>query len=278
MSEPHALPAGHLDIARDLRALGLERGDGVMVHGALSALGPTLAGPRSVIEGLVEAVGPAGLVVMPAFTADSVLPPLPPDLPDHARAHLEAQVPGFDPARSSASRLGALAEAFRSWPGVVRSVHPIRSLAALGPEAGRMLERHPRDWPLGLDGPMGRLAERQDMKVLLLGVGYDRCSALHTAETIATCRRLCVRHFKDTRHAPPRWVHARDVGDDAEGYFPDLGAAFDRTGSVRHGRVAGGEARLFALCDLLAFAAPWLTTRNNAARPVMRTRRDGEAS
>jgi len=68
------------------------------------------------------------------------------------------------------------------------------------------------------------------------------------------------------------------VGDDVEGWFPELGAAFDQTGSVRHGRVGQAEARLFAFCDLLAFAAPWLTTRNMAMRPELRGQQDGEAS
>jgi aminoglycoside 3-N-acetyltransferase len=264
VSEFPRVPFGHADLAENLRSLGLLRGDGVFVHCSLRSVGPVLAGPRTVIDALVEAVGPRGLVAMPAFSSDALMPPLPRGISETARIALEAQVPGFDPDRSSAIEMGAVAETFRRWPGVRRSRHPLCSISALGPEAEAVTARHSRDWPLGLDGPMGRLAERPEMKVLMIGVGWNRCSALHTAETMAVNRRLCVRHFKDLRQTPPRWVHARDVADDHENWFPEIGAAFEATGAVVSGRVGDAQARFFSMCDLLAFAAPWLSARNGA--------------
>ena len=66
----------------------------------------------------------------------------------------------------------------------MRSSHPVQSLAAWGRHGSHLTASHPLDWPLGDDSPMGRLY-KLDGQVLLLGVGHDRNSSLHFAETRA---------------------------------------------------------------------------------------------
>ncbi|MEM6678414.1 MAG: AAC(3) family N-acetyltransferase [Pseudomonadota bacterium] len=251
---------GAPDLADDLVRLGVREGDCLMVHGSMRAIGPAIGGARSVIEALIEAVGAPGTLVMPAYTRDALLPPGTAGVPPKILAEIEAQVPGFEPQTSSCHQLGALAEAFRTWPGVLRSRHPVHSMTALGPEARRIVSHHPRDWAFGLDGPMGRLVETGRARVLMLGVGWDRCSALHTAETIARFRRLRVLRFKDTTREVARWIHARDVTEDAEGLFPRLGAAIDAAELSLQGWIGLAEARLVDLDDMLAFAAPWIAS------------------
>ncbi|MEL6768099.1 MAG: AAC(3) family N-acetyltransferase [Pseudomonadota bacterium] len=239
-----------------LRRLGVDEGDAVMVHASLRRLGPVVGGARGLVEALIEAVGDPGHLVMPAYTRDALMPELPAGLSTEDYAHYEEAVPGFDPAFSSCFHLGALAETFRCWPGVVRSRHPIHSMTALGPAARRIVAHHPRDWAFGLDGPMGRLAERGSAKVLLIGVGWERCSALHTAETIARYRRLRVLRYKDTSRERPRWVHARDVAEDRENLFPLIGAELDTHPAMSRGTIGSTEARLISLDDLLMTASP----------------------
>ncbi|MEM7499838.1 MAG: AAC(3) family N-acetyltransferase [Pseudomonadota bacterium] len=252
------MPLGAAGIGEALVRLGVCEGDAIMVHASLRRMGEVVGGARTVIEGLIETVGDPGLIVMPAYTRDAMMPDLPPGLQAEDYERFEQAVPGFDRAFSSCHQLGALAETFRCWPGVVRSCHPIHSITALGPEARGIVAHHPRDWAFGLDGPMGRLAELGRTKVLLLGVGWDRCSALHTAETIARYRRLRVLRFKDTGREPFRWVHARDVAEDREGLFPEVGALLDANPAMRRGAVGSAEARLMPLDDILATASPWL--------------------
>src|SRR5690349_4435026 len=55
------------EIARDLRALGLERGDIVLVHSSLSRIGQVVGGAEAVVDSLLEAVGPEGTVAVPTF-------------------------------------------------------------------------------------------------------------------------------------------------------------------------------------------------------------------
>ena len=58
-------------IGEDLKRLGVRRGDAVMMHSSLSALGPVEGGAETVVDALLDAVGPSGTLLVPAFR-DSV--------------------------------------------------------------------------------------------------------------------------------------------------------------------------------------------------------------
>ena len=45
-------------LTADLTSLGLKPGDAVMVHSSLSALGPVAGGADTVVDALLEAIGP----------------------------------------------------------------------------------------------------------------------------------------------------------------------------------------------------------------------------
>ncbi|MEM7176413.1 MAG: AAC(3) family N-acetyltransferase [Pseudomonadota bacterium] len=232
---------GRDDLAQDLRALGVSPGDGVFVHTALGRIGHVIGGPRGLIEALMDAVGPGGLIGMPGFSKDAYDPA---DLHGTEgagadRAHLRAQVPGFDPARSDVSGNGAVPEAFRSWPGVVRSPHPTSSVLLWGEGAADLATPHdPAGWATGPATPWGRLRARRSMKILLIGVGWNRCSALHAAESLAQHRRTKQRHFKTGPGDAP-WIEAPDVADDLDRLFPLVGAAWEAEGGVTTGPVGG---------------------------------------
>src|SRR5258708_7596489 len=57
-------------LAAQLKALGVASGDILCVHSALSALGHVIGGPRTVVEGLIDAVGVDGTLMMPAYSGD----------------------------------------------------------------------------------------------------------------------------------------------------------------------------------------------------------------
>ena len=56
------------DIERGLREIGLREGDLIVVHSSLSSFGYVVGGPDTVIDALLESVGPNGTVIMPAHT------------------------------------------------------------------------------------------------------------------------------------------------------------------------------------------------------------------
>lgn len=253
---------GQDDITQDLIALGVKIGDGLFVHSALSQIGHVVGGPRGLIEGLIAVVGQNGLIGMPGFSRDAYDPfegAAPPN--EATRARIKAQMPGYDPALSNVRQNGSVAEAFRSWPGVRRSLHPTSSVLLWGADAeGYAADHDALDWPTGPASPWGRLCARPDMKILLIGVMWNRCSALHAAESRAPHRRSVMRHFLHDG----RWIDAPDVADDNGRLFPLVGADFEASGAVRIGKVGAAEARICSYADLVAFGADWLDARNMA--------------
>jgi len=257
---------GRDDIACDLRALGIAPGDGVFVHVSLKQIGHVIGGPRGLIEALMKAVGPNGLIGMPGFSRDAYDPVELLGLcvaPEHHLA-IRKQVPGFDAATSDVRENGAVPEAFRSWPGVVRSPHPTSSVLLLGPDAEALAAIHdPHGWATGPKTPWGRLRERDAMKILLIGVGWNRCSALHAAESIAEHKRTKTRRFKNGHGPDAAWIEAPDVADDLDTLFPLVGAAWEKAGGVKAGKIGEANSKLTDYDPLLAFASHWINQHNS---------------
>ena len=254
---------GKNDLAEQLLRLGVKSGDGVFVHTALGQIGHVIGGPRGLIEALIDAVGDRGLIGMPGFSRDAYDPA---DLVDNKlssqdRLRIKSQVPGFDPQRSDVRQNGAVAEAFRNWPGVVRSNHPTSSVLLHGYDAAEFAADHdPYDWATGPNTPWARLKDRPAMKILLIGVGWDRCSAFHAAESAATHRRTVMREI---RHgADGAWITAPDVADDLGRLFPLAGKAWEDTGAVITGKLGNASCRLTDYGPLVNFATDWIDQQN----------------
>ena len=75
LTEPSPdLPLGSADLMAHLAAMGVRPGDGLFVHSSLSAIGRVIGRPRGLIEALLGAVGPEGLIAMPGFSRDAYDP------------------------------------------------------------------------------------------------------------------------------------------------------------------------------------------------------------
>src|SRR3989344_8054231 len=115
-------PVTSNDFRRALSSLGIRPGSTVFVHAGLQAFGKLPAGMtrtslcRPIIDVLVRAVGKEGTVVMPTFNYEFC-----------------RGVP-FN-VQKSRSEVGTLSEFFRRERSVVRSRHPIFSVAAYGKKA-----------------------------------------------------------------------------------------------------------------------------------------------
>ena len=145
-----------MSLADDLRALGLRAGGRVVVH---SSLREVRAAPGAVVDALLEAVGPEGLVVVPTFTYDNE---------------------SFDPA-TTPGRTGAVSEELRRRPEAVRSLHPTYAVAAIGAGAAELCAGHELVAATAAGSPLDRLAESGGV-VLLLGVGQTANTTAHVGE------------------------------------------------------------------------------------------------
>jgi aminoglycoside 3-N-acetyltransferase len=247
-------------LADGLRALGVGRGDVVLVHVSLSGFGMVPGGEQTVLQALREVVGDEGTLVMPAQSWQLCDPDFLDDPAQgaEARSQIRATLPAYDVHLTPTRSMGAVAELFRTQPGTLRSPHPHRSFAAAGPLAARIVGEHPLDDPFGANSPLARLLEL-DGTVLLLGVGFDKCTALHYAELRSgggsgALVRNGARLDVDGRVEWRDWLEPRVRSDD----FAQLGRALERGSTlVRRATVGAATCRAVRLSDLAAFAESW---------------------
>lgn len=221
-------------IVADLHNLGLGGGDLVQVHSSLSALGHVLGGPDTVVDALLETVGPGGTVMMPTFSHGSV------DV--------------FDPWHSP-SLNGAITEALRLRPAACRSRHPTHAYTAIGPLAEQLTAGSPVELTFGPNCPLGRLA-RLGGKILLLGVGMRANTAAHVGETIAGAHCLAYMESRLAVVADNGEVRAaRGIGVWRNGKcrieWEPLESRMRRSGMIRDSRIGAGEAHLMLAGDLI---------------------------
>jgi aminoglycoside 3-N-acetyltransferase len=159
------------DIIADLARLGLQAGDRVLVHSSLSSLGWVVGGADTVIDALLAVVGPQGTVLAPTLTGSEALSPTNP--------------PVFDPLQTPCWT-GRIPETFRQRPDAQRSLHPTHSVAAIGPDADRLLAEHLDSLtPCDAQSPYGKLAGLDNGYILLLGVDHESNTTMHHVEEMA---------------------------------------------------------------------------------------------
>ncbi len=139
--------------------------EGVLfVHCAFRKLGAAGYDVDGFIKALLAYMAP-GTLVMPTMSWRIVTP----------------QNPVFDEL-ATPSHVGVLAETFRIRYATHRSLHPTHSVAASGRLAAALtVGHHLDDTPCSLNSPYGK-ATREDAHVLMLGIGLERCTAIHHAE------------------------------------------------------------------------------------------------
>ena len=254
---PTPPPTGPLvtrdSLATQLRELGVEPGETLLLHSSLSSLGWVCGGPVAVVRGLLDVLGPGGTLVVPTQSGDLSDPAVwsNPPVPEEWWETIRATMPVYDPLITPSLGVGVIPETVRTWPGALRSAHPQTSFAALGARAAQIVEGHAPDCRLGERSPLARL-EELEARVLLLGAGYDTCTAFHLAEY-----RIPAPLVRVGRPGAAGWEVVTEVSISSD-RFDELGHDFERDRPVVRGKAGGADVRLFPLADAVAYARRWL--------------------
>ena len=226
-------PISQETLVTDLRRLGVESGDTLFVHSSFKSLGPVEGGAEAVIGALLEAIGPEGTLLMPAFNLASRDP--------------EERARGWDP-ETTPSTVGWLTEYFRTRPGTLRSDHYSHSVAAAGRRARAYVEGHrrregyPSPWDrepwgytYGLHSPFVMAWKDPRGRLLMLGVDYHSATFCHLVEVLFWDYR------RQRRPGAPYFYINRE----------EAGAWWDAQGRLRRGRVGHADCRLFSIQEFV---------------------------
>jgi aminoglycoside 3-N-acetyltransferase len=186
------------ELVSTLRDLGLGPGGALLVQLSFNDLHTFSGRPADLLVALQTVVGSQGTLVMPAYTEErAAAGPLDLDaLPTYT---------------------GIVNELFRRTPGVLRSLHPRHSLCATGPSAAALLAGHETClYADGPESPFDRMRQRDDARILTLGLPAAFTSFLHWIEDIEPNRLPLAVHEAQPkcysmRHPDGHLVEVRDM-------------------------------------------------------------------
>lgn len=138
-------------LVSEFRTIGVQPGDVLLVHSSYKSFGGVDGGPQTVVDALLEVLGPEGTLIMPTFNFD-----------------FNKGQP-WD-VRSTPSQMGVLTEVARQDPRAKRVFHPIYSFAIIGKHAEylgglRYKSSYERD------SVFGKLRDL-DGKIMVIGLSY----------------------------------------------------------------------------------------------------------
>jgi aminoglycoside N3'-acetyltransferase len=222
------------EVEKDLRALGLRAGMMLEVHSSLRSIGLVEGGAETVVRALMAVIGGEGAIVMPSFQVSRDLP-LTED--DKAR-RLKCKVRLFMGEDYGKSGMGAIADAFRKYPGVVTGEGPHR-VSAWGKDA----EAHSEGFQRLIDA---------DGYALLLGVDINRLTSMHYMEGKLPKEIQAVFETPEelkTIYPPDEWFIATE-NDLDKAWYKVQAEAYKR-GRITDGFVGKGKCMFFKVNDVI---------------------------
>lgn len=161
-------------VIQALQSIGIQPGDGLMIHSAVQFLGRPEGGVGMYLEAIQAIIGPQGTLAVPTFNFTF------------------AKTGQYDPQETPSIGMGAFSEYVRQRPEARRTTHPMQSLAVIGHYAEELARL---DTPCAFDP--GSTFERMlelDFKLLLLGAEVHAIALVHYSEQRAN---VPYRYWKD---------------------------------------------------------------------------------
>lgn len=149
-----------------LESMGLKGDETILIHSSMKAIGAVDGGADTVLDAWME------------YFKDGLLL-----LPTHTWKTVNADNPVYNPY-TTPSCVGLLTNMFMKRDGVIRSLHPTHSMSGYGKNAAEYLAGEEyNNTPCTLGGCYDRLKEVGG-KVLLVGVGHERNTYIHSVEEV----------------------------------------------------------------------------------------------
>lgn len=149
-----------------LKSMGLKGDETILIHSSMKSIGEVDGGVDAVLDAWME------------YFKDGLLL-----LPTHTWKTVNADNPVYNP-QTTPSCVGLLTNMFMKRDGVIRSLHPTHSMAGYGKNAAEYLAGEEyNNTPCTPGGCYDRLKDAGG-KVLLVGVGHERNTYIHSVEEV----------------------------------------------------------------------------------------------
>lgn len=243
----------------DFKALGIKPGMDLLVHSSLRRIGPVEGGADTVIDALLSVLGPEGTLMMSAVSGN-----------------VTENQPVFD-VRLTPATVGTLPNVFMKRAGVIRSLHPIHSVAALGPRAEFYTAGHLEcNTPWSPESPYGKLMRNEGF-ILFLGTNFTCNTCIHALEIEARVPGLHTRRTSDLYvrdyEGKLRVVHHHHWHAPKKDFYVDMEHVVEAAGGLKWGRTGIGLSRLVDAGILRATVLPIL--RRTPEQVIMSYSKDG---
>lgn len=220
------------DLLTDIGKMGINPKGALLIHSSMKAIGPVEGGADTVLDAWCQYMK-EGLLVFPTHTWKYI-----------GQGKKQAV---FD-SRTLPACVGVLPELFRRRPGVVRSLHPTHSVAALGKGAAAYTAgEEARRTPCPREGCWGRLLDL-DAQILFLGCTLRSNTFIHGVEEWENIpnrlteepRAITIIGPSGEEYHTALRFHYCSEGDVSENYGK-LERPFLKHGAIRYG--AFGDAK-----------------------------------
>ena len=237
------------DLLSHLGAMGIDPSGTLLVHSSMKAIGEVEGGADTVLDALCEYMQ-NGLLV----------------LPTHTWRQMNETYTVFD-SRTEPSCVGLLTNLFMKREGVIRSLHPTHSVAAIGKDAadytaGEELTRT----PCPRNGCWGKLYDRK-AQILFLGCSLKSNTYLHGVEEWvdtpnrlkATAQDFTVIDRDGVSYTVPQYRHhTEDPVVDPSEHYDKMEPIFQANGAVTYGRFGDAVCILGDAVKMADLTAPYL--------------------
>ncbi len=233
------------DLLADIEKMGIDPKGALLIHSSMKAIGPVEGGADTVLDAWSQYMGD-GLLIFPTHTWKYI------------GDGKEQSV--FD-SRTLPACVGILPELFRQREGVVRSLHPTHSVAALGKGAAAYTAgEEQRHSPAPREGCWGKLVDL-DATILFLGCTLRSNTFIHGVEewngipnrVSAEAYPLTILGPQGEEYHTDMHFHRCSYGDVSENY-DKLEKPFLKHGAIRYG-VLGDAKCVIGSAQKMAEAA-----------------------
>ncbi len=259
-------------LVNELIELGLSEGQTVMLHASVKRIGNIEGGPQTIIEALLEVLTSSGTLMMlvgwednPYNISGASFQDNIDNLPEKKRRAFYNST-SFDPEYSHSDKkvMGILPEYLRTYPGSIRSRHPL-GYAAVGKMAQSVLNDQQWQYREGSGSPLEKLCEVGG-KVLLLGSPTGKVTLLHFAENLADIPNKKIVHYKMPiiQNGNRVWKDFEEydfingIVPWSEDYFKNIVDEYIEKGNGVQGSVGMAECHLFDAKNLNKFGINWM--------------------